>query len=59
MIQFILMLLGLAFSDNNASITANDNNSTPIVTQNSTNSGGSGVDPGDTGGETQPIPPKK
>lgn len=53
------MLLGLAFSDNNATITANDNNSTPIITQSSTNSGGAGVDPGDTGGETQPIPPKK
>lgn len=52
------MLLGLAFSDNNAN-TTNDNNTTPITTQNSTNPGGAGVDPGDTGGDTGPVRPPK
>ncbi|MGE8556014.1 MAG: hypothetical protein ACN6OB_18995 [Chryseobacterium jejuense] len=57
MIQLILMLLGLAFSDNNTNATANDNNSTPITVQSST--GGAGVDPGDTGGDTGPVRPPK
>lgn len=59
MIQLILMLLGLAFSDNNTNTTTNDNNTTPITIQNSTNQGGAVVDPGDTGGDTGPVRPPK
>jgi len=61
MIQFILMLLGLAFSNNNANTTACDNNPNPVTVQSGIP--GSGIDPGeggDTGGDTGPIlPPKK
>ena len=56
MIQLLLMLLGLAFSNNNGNTTS-DNNSGTVITQD--NGGGTGIDPGDTGGETHPIPPKK
>lgn len=56
MIQFILMLLGLAFPNNNANTTTSDNNPNPVTVQ-------SGIDPGeggDTGGETgTTLPPKK
>lgn len=62
MIQFILMLLGLAFGHNNANTsTCNDNNSTTVTVQGDTNPG-TGIDPGDpgdTGGDTVPLPPKK
>ncbi len=58
MIQFILMLLSLAFPNNNVN-TTNDNNSTPIIIQSDTNGGGAGVDPGDTGGDTGPVRPPK
>lgn len=60
MIQFILMLLGLAFSDNNANTVTTDSNQTPgtVQVQNSP------ADPddsagGDTGGETGQLPPPK
>lgn len=56
------MLLGLAFSHNNANATTCNNNQDPITIQSGgpSNPGG-GVDPGDTGGETgqTPPPPKK
>lgn len=57
MIQFILMLFSLAFSNNNANtVTANDNN--PITITSQTQSGP--TDPtDDTGGETTQTPPKK
>lgn len=61
MIQFILMLLGLAFSNNNANtVTTTDNNQTPgiVQVQNSPADPGDSTG-GDTGGETHPIPPKK
>ncbi|WP_250252651.1 hypothetical protein [Chryseobacterium sp. Marseille-Q3244] len=58
MIHFILMLLGLAFPNNNTQ-TTNDNNSTPITTQNAANQDGEGLDPGDTGGDTGPVRPPK
>lgn len=55
------MLLGLAFSNNNANTTACDNNPNPVTVQSGIP--GSGIDPGeggDTGGDTGPIlPPKK
>ncbi|WP_288447596.1 hypothetical protein [uncultured Chryseobacterium sp.] len=52
MIQIILMLLGLAFPNDNTN-TANDNNSIPATTL-SAESGS------DTGGETgTTLPPKK
>lgn len=57
MIQLILMLLGLAFSDNSANTTTNDNNSTPVTTQSSISE--SELDPGDTGGDTGPVRPPK
>ncbi|MET3537036.1 hypothetical protein [Chryseobacterium limigenitum] len=62
MIQFILMLLGLAFSHTNANTTTcNDNNGNPVTVQSS--NPGSSLDPGclegDTGGDTIQIPPKK
>ncbi|GEJ45131.1 MULTISPECIES: hypothetical protein [unclassified Chryseobacterium] len=65
MIEIILMLIGLAFSNNNANTTtANDNNPTTVTTQSQGDSTGLGGDTGDTGGsdtggETHPIPPKK
>lgn len=65
MIQFILMLLGLAFSNNNANTTTvNDNNPTTVTAQpqnGATDPGGSTGESGgsDTGGETVPFPPKK
>ncbi|MFP3596413.1 hypothetical protein [Chryseobacterium sp. SIMBA_029] len=60
MIQFILMLLGLAFSNNNANTTTSDNNPNPVTMQSGIP--GSGIDPGeggDTGGDTIQVPPKK
>ena len=65
MIEIILMLFGLAFSNNTANATtANDNNPTTVTAQSqgdSTDTGGSTGETGgsDTGGETHPIPPKK
>lgn len=59
MIEIILMLFGLAFSNNTANATtANDNNPTTVTTQSQGESGGTGES--DTGGETgQIIPPRK
>nr|WP_315027599.1 hypothetical protein [uncultured Chryseobacterium sp.] len=55
MIQFILMLLGLAFPNNNANTTGNDNNNPAPVTVHASIELGE-----DTGGDTTPIlPPKK
>jgi hypothetical protein len=51
MIQIILMLLGLAFQNDNTN-TANDNNSTPATTL-SAESGS------DTSGDNGQLPPKK
>lgn len=63
MLQIILMLLGLAFGNNNGNATCNDNNGGTVTTQDSGGTGldpGTGIDPGDTGGETGPtLPPKK
>lgn len=72
MIQFILMLLGLAFSNNNAH-TVTDNNGQNLVTVQSDDGGGAGLDPGgdgtgngngtghgnggNTGGDTGQTPP--
>lgn len=60
MIQFILMLLGLAFGHNNANTsTCNDNNSTIVTVQSDTNPG-TGIDPGDgepVGGNSGQTPP--
>ncbi|WP_157676826.1 hypothetical protein [Chryseobacterium sp. T16E-39] len=61
MIQFILMLLGLAFPNNNAN-SACHNNPTQITTQTSSDPG-EGLDPGgpgnggSTGGNTGQNPP--
>jgi hypothetical protein len=61
MIQFILMLLGLAFPNNNANTAACHNNPTQITTQTSSDPG-EGLDPGgsegDTGGDTGQTPPR-
>lgn len=69
MIQFILMLLGLAFGHNNAhTSTCNNNNNGQVTTQLAPGGGtdpGEGVDPGtggsggDTGGDTGPVLPPK
>ncbi|MBT2621365.1 hypothetical protein [Chryseobacterium sp. ISL-6] len=62
MIQFILMLLGLAFSNNNTNTAACHNNPTQITTQTSSDPG-EGLDPGDGGpgggttGDTGQTPP--
>lgn len=58
MIQFILMLLGLAFSGNNVDIPSN-NNSNVITVQSSESDPGTetGGDDGDTGGNTGQKPP--
>jgi hypothetical protein len=63
MIQLLLVLLGLAFGNNNGNATCNNNNGGTVTTQDSGGTGsdpGTGIDPGgDTGGETIPLPPKK
>lgn len=73
MIQFILMLLGLAFSNNNAHTVNHNNGQSPVTVQNDPGSG-IGIDPGDgsgngngngnghgnggnTGGNTGQVPP--
>ncbi|MGD1320362.1 hypothetical protein [Chryseobacterium sp. 2R14A] len=61
MLQLILMLLGLAFSNGTTNTTNCDNNGSTVTTQSGT---GTGIDPGtgtgDTGGDTAPtLPPKK
>ena len=48
MIQILLMLLGLAFGNNNGNATCDNNNGGTVTTQDS--GGGTGFDPGDTGG---------
>jgi hypothetical protein len=56
MLQFLLMLLGLAFpSNHNIATTSNDNS--PISVQ-STETESDGDSGDDTGGETS-VPPKK
>jgi hypothetical protein len=67
MIQFILMLLGLAFGNNNANTSCNnDNNGTVTIQLTNPGNGidpGTGVDPdgpgngGSTGGNTGQNPP--
>ncbi|MFP3592169.1 hypothetical protein [Chryseobacterium sp. SIMBA_038] len=66
MIQFILMLLGLAFSHNNANTTTcNDNNGNPVTVQNGPSGpttgtgedGGPGGGGGTTGDTGQTPPP--
>lgn len=61
MLEIILMLFGLAFSNNTTNATtANDNNPTTVTTQSQGESTGTGETGGsDTGGETTPLPPKK
>lgn len=64
MIQFILMLFGLAFSNNNANTTAcHHNNPGQVTVQSGPSNPGGGVDPGgsegDTGGDTGPVRPPK
>lgn len=59
MIQFILMLLGLAFPNNNVNTAACHNNPTQITTLTSSDPG-EGVDPGDggpVGGNSGQTPP--
>lgn len=72
MIQFILMLLGLAFSNNNAHTVTDNNGQNPVTVQ-SDGDGGAGIDPGgdgtgngngtghgnggNTGGDTGQTPP--
>jgi hypothetical protein len=59
MIQFILMLLGLAFGHNNAHTSTCHNNQTVVTVQSDTDPG-SGINPGDgepVGGNTGQLPP--
>ena len=66
MIQFILMLLGLAFGNNNANTSCNNDNNGTVTIQ-LTNPGGgtdpgTGMDPGDrtggpVGGNSGQLPP--
>jgi len=70
MIQIILMLLGLAFGQNNANTSGNNNSNDngQSTTQladpgTGTNPGdgtnpGTGTNPGDTGGDTGQTPPR-
>lgn len=61
MLQLILMLLGLAFSNGNTT-NCNNNNQDPITVQNAGGAGlapGTGTDPGDTSGDNGQTPPKK
>ncbi len=62
MIQFILMLLGLAFGHNNANTSTCDNNNSTIVIVQSDTDPGDGIDPGDgtggpVGGNSGQLPP--
>lgn len=70
MIEFILMLLGLAFGHNNANTQSCNNDNNGTVTIQTTNPGtgtpGTGLDPGDgtdpgtggpVGGNTGQLPP--
>ncbi|WP_185288310.1 hypothetical protein [Chryseobacterium lactis] len=61
MIQFFLMLFGLAFSNNNANaVTTHDNNPTPDIVQIQSGPADPGDSTGgDTGGETGQTPPPK
>lgn len=66
MIQFILMLIGLAFPNNNANTATSNDNNYPIVqpvTQGGPMDPIGGTDPGgsegDTGGDTGPVRPPK
>lgn len=64
MLQLILMLLGLAFGNNNANTTNNDdNNQNPVILQSDPGTSdpgtGTGGNEGDTSGETTQLPPKK
>ncbi len=56
------MLLGLAFSNGNTT-NCNNNDQAPITVQDTGGGAGldpgTGTDPGDTGGDTIPLPPKK
>ena len=59
MLQLILMLLGLAFSNGNTT-NCNNNNQAPITVQSSGGTGfdpGTGTDPGDTSGGSGQKPP--
>lgn len=58
MLQLILMLLGMAFGHNNTNTTTCDDNQTPITVQSDTDPG-TGINPGDTGGDTGPVLPPK
>ncbi|MGG5209453.1 hypothetical protein ACQWU4_10935 [Chryseobacterium sp. MIQD13] len=49
------MLLGLAFSNNNANTTSDTNTQGQTTVQLA--DPGEGLDPGDTGGETGQLPP--
>jgi len=60
MIQFFLMLLGLAFGNNNANTSCNNDNNGTVTTQIVNPGGGTdpitGTDPGTgTGGEGEPV----
>lgn len=59
MIQFFLMLLGLAFGNNNANTSCNNDNNGTVTIQ-LTNPGGgtdpiTGTDPGGSGGGGEPV----
>lgn len=56
MIQFILMLLGLAFPNNNANTSTTSDNNPVTVQSTAADPSGSAED---TGGETIQTPPKK
>lgn len=62
MIQFILMLLGLAFSGDNASTLSGDNSTDSTTEQTSVTENGTnpeeGTGDGDTGGNTGQKPPE-
>lgn len=60
MIHFFLMLLGLAFSHNNANATTCNNNQDPVTVQNDGPNDpgtGTGDDGGPVGGNTGQLPP--
>ncbi|GAB0155864.1 hypothetical protein CHRYSEOSP005_11260 [Chryseobacterium sp. Alg-005] len=57
MIQFLLMLFGLAFSGNNVDIPSNNNSNIVTVTSESDPGTETGGDDGDTGGNTGQKPP--
>lgn len=59
MLEFLLMLLGLAFPNSDANTVSSDLNQVTIENTQTANDNGYSSIEGDTGGEEAHIPPKR